>query len=179
MKFNKLFIFSLLIAFASCGKTEEIEVRKVVQEPDVKSAVAEVHPVGDSGVTGTVYYDVVDGGVEVRAEISGLEPGKHGFHIHQYGDCTAEDGTSAGGHFNPAEHQHSGPEDVMRHMGDMGNITADEDGNADLQYVDAEIMMDMIIGRGIIVHSGEDDLTTQPTGAAGARLGCGVIGIRQ
>jgi Cu-Zn family superoxide dismutase len=140
-------------------------------------AIATVSSVGESGVMGIVNFEAVDAGVFVKAELSGLEEGMHGFHIHQFGDCTAPDGTSAGGHFNPEETDHSGPESMMRHMGDMGNINADASGNATIEYVDNTININMIVGRGIIVHAGEDDLTSQPSGAAGPRLACGVIGI--
>ncbi|HCD53275.1 MAG TPA: superoxide dismutase family protein [Balneolaceae bacterium] len=179
MKLFKISLFALLVFGLNCAKEEKIEIEKIIEKPEFTKAVAVVHPLGDSGVMGTVHFTAAENGVNVKAEISGLEPGKHGFHVHQYGDCTAPDGKSAGGHYNPADHEHSGPEEMMRHMGDMGNITADENGVATIDYVDNDIMMDMIIGRGVIVHAGEDDLTSQPSGAAGARLGCGVIGVQQ
>ena len=115
--------------------------------------------------------------MQVTAEISGLSEGNKGFHIHQYGDCTAANGTSAGGHFNPEGMDHAGPTDAIRHMGDMGNITANAQGNAMIDYVDKTIHINMILGRGVIVHNGEDDLSSQPSGAAGPRVACGVIGV--
>jgi Cu-Zn family superoxide dismutase len=172
---------SLLIVFAlflNCS-SREVEVEEINTEPIHTKAVSVVHQIGDSGVSGVVEFRDSGNGVNVTAEISGLEPGMHGFHIHTYGDCTASDGTSAGGHFNPTDNEHSSPDAEDRHMGDMGNITANEDGIATIDYVDETISMDQIIGRGIILHAGEDDLTSQPSGAAGARIGCGVIGIQE
>lgn len=143
-------------------------------------AVAVVHPTEGNSVTGTVHFEQTSEGVHVTADLTGLAEGPHGFHIHQYGDCTAVDGTSAGGHYNPAGNDHGGPTQDNRHMGDMGNITADAEGNATIDYTDPVIKLngpDSIIGRGIVLHGGRDDMSSQPSGAAGPRVGCGVIGI--
>jgi Cu-Zn family superoxide dismutase len=110
----------------------------------------------------------------------GLKKGKHGFHIHEFGDCSAPDGTSAGGHFNPEGKMHGAPVDMSRHAGDMGNIEADESGKAHLEYIDPMMSLTgdhSIIGRSVILHQNEDDLKTQPTGNAGPRIACGVIGV--
>ena len=176
MKFSFLSILVLLFLIACESETQHSES---MNAPALTTAVSVVHPVGDSGVSGTVEFEATTSGVTVNAQLSGLEEGNHGFHIHQYGDCTASDGTSAGGHFNPAGNEHSGPDTSNRHMGDMGNITADSNGEASLNYTDGTITIDQIIGRGIIVHAGEDDLTSQPSGAAGSRIACGVIGVAQ
>lgn len=147
---------------------------------DISEAVCVLHPTEGNNVTGTVTFTKSGNGVKVVADVEGLTPGKHGFHIHQYGDCSAPDGTSAGGHFNPEGVDHGGPEADVRHVGDMGNLEAGNDGTAHLEYTDDMIQLTGehgIIGRAIIVHAGEDDLTSQPTGAAGARVACGVIGI--
>lgn len=139
--------------------------------------VAVVHPTEGNTASGVVHFDAVDGGVQISGEISGISSGLHGFHIHQYGDCSAADGTSAGGHYNPAGVDHAGPDAEVSHMGDLGNIEANADGVATFDAIFPAVDMAMITGRGLIVHAGEDDLTSQPTGAAGARLGCGVIGV--
>ena len=112
----------------------------------------------------------------------GLEPGKHGMHVHEFGETSCGDGTCTGGHFNPFGVDHGGPDAEVRHVGDLGNVEAGEDGTASYSRTDTVIELDMsskacIIGRAIILHAGEDDLTSQPTGAAGARLAAGVIGI--
>ncbi len=145
-------------------------------------AVCAVHPLGESGVSGKVTFTQEKDGVRVHAELTGLAPGEHGFHVHEFGDCTMMDGTCAGGHFNPTGAPHGGPDASpgKRHVGDLGNVKADSSGKAVYDRVDKMITLSgphSIIGRSIIVHAGRDDLTTQPTGDAGARIGCGVIGI--
>lgn len=149
-------------------------------ETPVTKAVALIAPLKGSGVQGIVTFEKVDKGVRVVADLSGLVPGKHGFHIHEFGDCTADDGSSAGGHFNPAGMPHSMPSSDKRHAGDMGNIEAGSDGKAHVDYVDAVMKLSgeqSIVGHAVIVHEKEDDLKTQPTGNAGGRIACGVIGV--
>lgn len=158
---------------------QQVEQREST-ETNFTNAVAVVHPTEGNEVTGTVTFEQSSDGVRVQATLEGLEEGDHGFHIHQYGDCTADDGTSAGGHYNPTEEPHGAPDDEERHMGDMGNITADADGNATIDYVDPRIELNgsnSILGRGIVIHGGQDDFSSQPSGDAGPRLGCGVIGV--
>lgn len=146
----------------------------------IHKAVAVLHPTGNGTTSGIVWFESVEGGVKVTARIAGLSPGNHGFHIHEYGDCSADDATSAGGHFNPTGMPHSAPSSGKRHVGDLGNIEADMDGNARMEYVDPLISFSgpaSIIGRGVIVHEKADDLKSQPTGDAGGRLACGVVGV--
>jgi Cu-Zn family superoxide dismutase len=143
-------------------------------------AIAVLHPTAGNKVSGTVTFTPVADGVQVHAEISGLTPGKHGFHVHEFGDCSAADASSAGAHFNPKNQPHAGPDAIARHEGDMGNVEADASGNAKLDYVDHEISLTTdsrsIIGRSVVVHAKPDDLKTQPSGDSGARIACGVIG---
>lgn len=149
-------------------------------EPTINKAVCVLHPTEGNNVSGTVVFTREGSVIKVVADLQGLTPGKHGFHIHELGDCTAADGTSTGGHFNPENKKHGGPTDAERHVGDMGNIEAATDGTAHLELTDSMLAFSgkhSIIGRAIIVHAGEDDLTSQPTGAAGARVAYGVIGI--
>jgi len=179
--FNKIIsgLFALLL-ISGCTQTEQQKNDDTENATNFEKAVAVVHPTQDSDVSGTVTFTKGTDGVNVQAEISGLGEGNHGFHIHQYGDCSATDGTSAGGHYSPAGNEHGAPTDAVRHMGDMGNLAADSDGNATLDYVDPNIKLNgpnSIIGRGIIIHGGADDFTSQPSGAAGPRKACGVIGI--
>lgn len=146
----------------------------------VTKAICVVQPLGDSKVTGKVVFTKVADGVEIAAELTGLAPGEHGFHVHEFGDCSMMDGTCAGGHFNPTGAPHGGPDSEKRHAGDFGNIKADASGKATYKRVDKLITLNgdhSIIGRSIIVHAKADDLKTQPSGDAGARIGCGVIGI--
>jgi Cu-Zn family superoxide dismutase len=146
----------------------------------VTKAICVIQPLGGSEVGGKVVFTQQRGGVEVNAELTGLKPGEHGFHVHEFGDCSMADGTCAGAHFNPTGAPHGGPDDEKRHAGDLGNITADESGKATYKRVDKMLSLNgpnSIIGRSIIVHAAPDDLKTQPSGNAGARVGCGVIGI--
>jgi Cu-Zn family superoxide dismutase len=148
----------------------------------ITSARAVIYPTKGNTVTGTVSFVHEDNGVHVTAQLSGLKPGVHGFHIHEFGNCACDDGKCAGDHFNPTQQPHAGPEKQHRHAGDLGNIVADEQGNAVYDVVDAHIMLNgphSIIGRSVIVHADPDDLTSQPSGNAGVRLGCGVIGVAQ
>jgi superoxide dismutase, Cu-Zn family len=146
----------------------------------VTKAVAVLKPASGSTVEGTITFTRAGNAVAVVGKISGLTPGKHGFHIHEFGDCSAPDAASAGSHFNPAGHPHAGPGDALRHAGDLGNVEAGADGTATLDVKDAMVMLEgtyTILGRGVIVHAKADDLKTQPTGDAGGRLACGVVGI--
>jgi Cu-Zn family superoxide dismutase len=148
--------------------------------PKADQAVAVIHPTTGNAISGTVTFTRESGRVRIVARVSGLSPGDHGFHIHEFGDCSGGDGKTAGGHFNPTGSNHGGPEAAERHVGDLGNITANANGNATMNRLDAVVTLqgdNSILGRGVIVHAGADDFTTQPTGAAGARLGCGVIGV--
>jgi superoxide dismutase, Cu-Zn family len=146
----------------------------------VDRAICILYPTAGNNVSGTITFTQTDKGVKVVADLQGLSKGKHGFHIHEFGDCSSPDGTSAGGHYNPAGKTHGAPMDMSRHMGDMGNLEADDSGKAHLEYIDAVIKLNgpgSVLGRSIIVHKGEDDLKTQPTGNSGARVACGVIGV--
>ena len=149
----------------------------------VTKAYAMLHATKSGGdVRGAVTFTLTPMGIRVQAEVRGLKPGKHGFHIHEFGNCSAPDATSAGGHFDPAmTKHHAGPTEPVRHEGDMGNnITADAQGVATIEYTDPTLSFTgpaSILGRSVIVHENEDDLKTQPTGNAGDRLACGVIGV--
>ena len=131
--------------------------------------------------TGTVTFTPAgDDKVKVAYDLKGLTPGTHGFHIHEKGDLSAADFSSAGPHFNPTKHKHAGPDSKDRHAGDLGNIEADTSGNAK-GTVTAEGLSigggaaNDIIGRSIVVHEKADDLKSDPSGNSGARVAAGVI----
>ncbi|KAF8798980.1 hypothetical protein BYT27DRAFT_7202720 [Phlegmacium glaucopus] len=147
---------------------------------------------GDSQVTGHVDFKqkVLDGNkvgqVLVTGYISGLSPNSsHGFHVHESGDL--QNGClSTGGHYNPFEQTHGAPTDLARHVGDLGNIDANEAGVASFTFQDPLISLNgptSILGRAVVVHAGTDDLgkggndESLKTGNAGGRVACGVIGI--
>jgi Cu-Zn family superoxide dismutase len=146
----------------------------------ITRAICVIHPLGESKVAGKVTFVKQTDGVAIHAEITGLTPGEHGFHIHEWGDCSSADGMSTGGHYNPTKAPHAGHDAAQRHIGDFGNIAADATGKATLNRVDRHLVLEgpnSIIGRAIVVHANRDDLTTQPSGNAGGRVACGVIGI--
>ena len=163
--------FASLVALAQTPATKSTASSK---------AVAVLHPSAGNKVNGAVTFTPVADGVQIHAELAGLTPGKHGFHVHEFGDCSAADASSAGAHFNPTNQPHAGPDTAARHEGDMGNVEADASGNAKLDYVDHQISLandaKSAIGRSVVVHAKPDDLKTQPSGDSGARIACGVVG---
>lgn len=134
----------------------------------------------DSKLSGTATFTEVDGGVKVKVQVAGAPTGKIATHVHEKGDCSAPDATSAGGHFNPASHPHALPPSAERHLGDLGNIDvgADGSGTTEITIKGATLKEgdpNSFLGRAIIVHAKADD-GGQPVGNAGGRIGCGVIG---
>jgi Cu-Zn family superoxide dismutase len=144
------------------------------------SASATLRPASGSQVQGRISFTQAGASVRVAGEVTGLTPGLHGFHLHEKGDCSAADATSAGAHFNPGAHKHGGPQSAQRHAGDFGNITADANGKAVVNLTIGGISVaagqpDSIAGRGLVVHALPDDEKTDPTGNSGGRIACGVI----
>uniref|UniRef100_A0A804QG32 Superoxide dismutase [Cu-Zn] n=1 Tax=Zea mays TaxID=4577 RepID=A0A804QG32_MAIZE len=126
------------------------------------------------------------GPTTVTGSISGLKPGLHGFHVHALGDTT-NGCMSTGPHFNPVGKEHGAPEDEDRHAGDLGNVTAGEDGVVNVNITDSQIPLagpHSIIGRAVVVHADPDDLgkggheLSKSTGNAGGRVACGIIGLQ-
>jgi Cu-Zn family superoxide dismutase len=144
---------------------------------EVSKATAQLESKSGSQVTGTVTFTKVGDEVQVVADIQGLKPGKHGFHIHDKGDCSAPDAASAGPHFNPTMKHHGGPETADHHTGDLGNIETDASGKTHLDWKGRLSLSgkDSIIGKSVVVHEKEDDLKTDPSGNSGARAACGTI----
>ena len=145
----------------------------------VTAATATLKPTAGNTAAGTVTFAQKGDKVSMVAKISGLSPGPHGFHIHEKGDCSAADGMSAGGHFNPTAKPHGDPGTPDHHAGDMPMLVADASGNAsltaDLNPMTVGAGTTDIIGKAVIVHKDADDFKTQPTGNAGGRVACGVI----
>lgn len=140
----------------------------------VYSAEAELK---GKGISGKVSFAETGAGVKVSGVIDGLSPGSHGFHIHEKGDCSAEDFSSAGAHFNPTGSKHGNPSHGPHHAGDLGNILAPEKGSA-RHSITVPLGLegpDSIVGRSVVVHEKADDLKTDPSGNSGARIACGVI----
>jgi len=147
--------------------------------PAGPSAVADLVATTGNTAKGTVTFTQKGDKVAVVAKVTGLAPGSHGFHVHEKGDCSAGDGTSAGGHFNPLGKPHAHPSTSDRHAGDLPMLVADAAGNAELTVEVDVITVGSgaadVVGRGLIVHKDPDDFKTQPTGNSGARVACGVI----
>lgn len=135
----------------------------------------------DGTVLGSVHFAEREGHVNIVAEVHGVAPGEHGFHVHAAGLCEGPDFASAGGHFNPAGHPHGAPADAQRHGGDLGNLTVAADGTGKLTLSSDMLTVtpgpSSVVGHAVIFHANPDDLKTQPTGNAGGRLGCGVVQI--
>ena len=135
----------------------------------------------NSNVTGTASFVEKNGSVTFVANMAGLKPGMHAIHIHEKSDCTAADGSSAGGHWNPTFKKHGKWGVGECHKGDIGNFIADEKGNGTISLTTDEWCIGCgdttkdILGKGLIVHAGADDFTTQPTGNAGGRVACSAI----
>jgi superoxide dismutase, Cu-Zn family len=133
-----------------------------------------------SKAAGAIKFASVAGGVHVTGDITGLTPGEHGFHLHAKGDCSAADATSAGDHWNPNNEAHGAPGTAAHHAGDLGNITADASGKAHVDITMKGLSVggdSSVLGKALIVHGKADDLKTQPSGNAGARVACGVVQI--
>lgn len=146
------------------------------------SASAVLEPVGGSQARGDASFVETEQGLEIVVTMSGLEPGEHGIHVHENGDCSGPAAEAAGGHFNPMGSPHGAPTDdpSERHAGDLGNISADASGEAELRLVDEILTIQGehgVAGRAIIVHSDEDDLVSQPSGESGDPVACGVIEV--
>ncbi len=148
----------------------------------IKKVKFNLNPKSGSTANGMVMFTEEDGKVTLEAQINGLTPGTHAIHVHDKADCSSDDGKSSGGHWNPtfAPHGAWGSE-TGYHRGDIGNFSADETGNGmiifstDLWCIGCEDETKILIGKAIIVHQGEDDLSSQPSGAAGARVSCAGI----
>jgi Cu-Zn family superoxide dismutase len=133
-----------------------------------------------STVSGTASFQQVLDRVRVHVELTGLVPGsEHGFHVHEKGDCSASDASSAGPHFNPAGVAHGRAGGEVHHAGDLPSLVADANGNVrvdlELSGVTLDAAPGSIVGRALIVHRDRDDFTSQPAGNAGPRFACGVI----
>ena len=143
------------------------------------SAHATIEARSGSTLEGHATFTEVAGGVLVEIEVKKVSPGYHAVHVHEKGDCSAPDGASAGGHFNPAGMNHGSPHAMDHHAGDLGSMLVDDKGNGHHVILMPDLTVrsgpNSVVGRAIIVHEKIDDLVTQPTGNAGGRIGCGVI----
>jgi Cu-Zn family superoxide dismutase len=180
-----IFAVSAVAGLALVGLTvslsgQDADQHHLQKEVDLPThGVAVLSPTEGSDVRGVILFQQENDVLRVVGKVVGLEPGRHGFHIHEFGDLRDAQGESAGGHFNPTGAQHGGPQDQAHHAGDFGNIEADESGAATINMEVPWLELHYVVGRSIVVHEGEDDLKSQPSGDAGGRAALGVIGIAQ
>ncbi|MGO4770284.1 superoxide dismutase family protein [Flavobacterium sp. W22_SRS_FK3] len=169
-----IFSFAIITALIIGCKTS-------TKSNDAKTLTITLEPKSNSSVTGTATFTEKNGKVTFTAKLAGLQPGVHAVHIHEKSDCTAADGSSAGGHWNPTFKKHGKWGVGEYHKGDIGNFTADAKGNGTITMTTDEWAIGgddetkNILGKGLIVHQGADDFTSQPAGNAGARVACSGI----
>lgn len=187
--FMKNLLYTSIITVALCAACAHKESTQPAAEPAATpapapveqgpmSAQATMKPAKKQKAKGIIHFTQSGDKVKMEAMIEGLKPGPHGFHIHETGDCSAADFSSAGGHFNPGHKSHGASDAAEKHAGDMGNIVADSKGKAKLTLELSGTSLsgpEGIIGKAVIIHEKADDYKTQPTGNAGGRLACGVI----
>ncbi|MGW8123938.1 superoxide dismutase family protein [Roseivirga echinicomitans] len=164
--------------------TEETKVATEVAAEPLKTVTVELSSKSDSFLKGTaVFKELANGNIQLDVNLNSIEPGNHAVHIHAIGDCSAADGTSAGGHWNPTGVAHGNRASSEEfHKGDIGNLIIGEDGTGSLSMeVEGWSIggddSSSILNKALIVHAGPDDFTSQPAGAAGPRVGCGVIAM--
>lgn len=189
-------LFSAAVIFSGCrneNQSGEDRVEESIDQTQDNSEAqqnqresqeirVQIESKSDSNVSGTAVFTEENGEVTMRAELSGLTEGTHAIHLHENADCSAEDGSSAGGHWNPTFEDHGewGSEDGY-HKGDIGNFEANAQGNATVTFSTDEWCIGCndktknIVGTAVIVHDGVDDYTSQPSGAAGTRIACGEV----
>lgn len=146
--------------------------------PMAPSASADLQARSGSTVAGKVVFTETPGGLQIDATVSGLTPGEHGFHVHEAGDCSAPDATSAKGHFNPLGKAHGHHASDEHHGGDMPNLVADAQGEARYRAVVKGLSLSGasgVVKRSVVIHADPDDYKSQPAGNSGKRIGCGVI----
>jgi Cu-Zn family superoxide dismutase len=146
----------------------------------IPAAAAVLESKSGSAVNGSAEaFDAGDKGVRIVVRVANAGPGKHGLHLHENGDCSAADASSAGGHLNPAKQNHGAPSTTPHHAGDLGNLEVAADGTGSLEITTKDVSLadgpSSLIGRAVVFHEKADDLTTQPTGGSGARFACGVF----
>lgn len=184
-----LLIFSVLACKKEVKKTETIEIEITNSEENQESVIKTrsltilLSPKSNSTVTGNAKFVETNGVVQMTAVLKGLSEGSHAIHIHDKGDCSSTDGKSSGGHWNPTAQPHGKWGDKTGyHKGDIGNFNVENAGDettvefsTDEWCIGCGDATKDILGKGVIVHQGVDDFTSQPSGAAGSRVSCGGI----
>lgn len=191
-KLKSILLLGILALFIQCKEAKkeassesdtDTEVLAETVEENIEVVKFKMEPKSGSSVSGEVSFTEEDGEITMVATFSGLSQGEHAIHLHEKADCSSEDGKSTGGHWNPTMEPHGkwGAEEGF-HKGDIGNFEADENGNGSITFTTDQWCLGCeddkknVIGKAVIVHQGVDDFTSQPSGAAGARISCtGII----
>jgi len=181
-----------VVALSACSSTAPTKEAAPAATPPAaqstaqstaKSATVNLASASGSLVSGKLTVVPMGNGVHLTGEIGGLSPGStHAIHIHEKGDCSAADASSAGGHFNPAAQPHGKVGSGAHHGGDMDNLVANAEGIAQVNAHAEGVTLgggaaNDVAGKAVIVHAAADDYRTQPTGNAGGRVACGVITV--
>lgn len=181
-----LLAIATTLLVAGCGTTS---APKTTQSPAVptqstaREAIVNLAPASASLVSGKIKVVPMAGGVHLTGTVGGLPPNStHGFHVHEKGDCSAADASSAGPHFNPFAAPHGKAESGAHHAGDMDNVVTNAEGVVSVNiHVDGVTLgggaVNDIAGRALVMHATADDYSSQPAGNAGARVACGVITV--
>lgn len=181
-----LLLMALFFLLSACssgnkqGEEAETETRQEVEDKKL-TAKAEMEPCSDSEARGEATFSEENGAVVFELTVENLTPGEHGVHLHEKGDCSAEDGSSAGGHWNPTMKPHGKRGDgTAFHKGDVGNITIGQDGKGTMRLTVNDWSIGgpdstNVVGKSVIIHAAPDDFTSQPAGNSGARISCGEI----
>ena len=189
MRIKQLFAVALLaFSLIACKNDKEADTidegtEETATSTEMSEKTINVNMASKSGssVEGTVKFKTMGmDGVMMSVALTGLEPGTHAIHIHEFGDCSADDATSAGGHWNPTSEEHGKWGEDQHHLGDIANLEANENGAANLTFTTERWSLNegddnSIVGKSVVVHAKADDFTSQPSGAAGARVACGEI----
>lgn len=179
-----LMAIATTLFLSACGTTPEPKSAAPAQST-ARQAVVNLASASGSLVSGKVTVMPMADGVHLTGTVGGLPANStHGFHIHEKGDCSAADASSAGPHFNPAAAPHGKAESGAHHAGDMDNVVANAEGVVNLDVHVSGVTLgggaaNDIAGRALVVHAAPDDYTSQPAGNAGARVACGVITVSQ
>ena len=179
---------AIIFASSSCksevkkeNTSQDLEV-EIIKKEETRSLFIQLNEKNKSNVTGKAKFEETNGVVQMTVVVKGLSEGTHAIHIHEKSDCSSDDGKSTGGHWNPTAEPHGkwGAETGF-HKGDIGNFMVDNNGigaisiSTDQWCIGCDDPAKNILGKAIIIHQGEDDLISQPSGAAGARVSCGGI----
>ncbi len=185
----EIILVSSLLVLAACGPKggtsgSATPAASPAPTPGImKSAWGKIEPKSGSKVTGDVLFKAdAEGKLTLSVKVEGAPAGEHAVHLHEKGDCSAADASSAGGHFNPYGHPHAAPAAEAKHSGDFGNLKVGADGKGSLELATPWLELEGgngVVGRAFVVHEKVDDFKTQPTGNAGSRIGCAVIQLAQ